>query len=108
MVENIFKQIPSKIQAELTQNLLQSGNIRIERIISEGHASPPAFWYDQEDAEWVIVLQGEARLDIEGSPESIPLGVGDHYFLPAHCRHRVSWTSPDVQTIWLVVFIQQH
>lgn len=39
--------------------------MRIERIISHGHASPEGFWYDQGQSEWVVVLKGAARLQFE-------------------------------------------
>lgn len=76
---------------------------RIERIVSRGQASPPGFWYDQDEHEWVIVLRGTARLTIEGQP-TLELAAGDWVDLPAHCRHRVEWTDPDAETVWLAFF----
>jgi cupin 2 domain-containing protein len=88
---------------ELITVLVQERGVRIERIVSRGHASPPGFWYDQDQAETVFVVAGAARLEIEGEPER-ELGPGDWIDLPAHLRHRVSWTAPDRDTIWLAVF----
>jgi hypothetical protein len=42
--------------------------MKIERIISQGQASPPGFWYDQAWNEWVIVLKGSATLQFEDEP----------------------------------------
>lgn len=83
--------------------LTRGQSVRIERIVSLGQASPPGFWYDQEEGEWVMVVEGAARLEVEGRGE-IVLGAGDWIDLPAHTRHRVAWTQPDAVTVWLAVF----
>ena len=75
---------------------------RIERIVSQGHASPEDFWYDQDQDEWVLVLKGAARLRFEGE-EPVEMEPGAHVNIPAHKRHRVEWTTPDEPTIWLAV-----
>jgi cupin 2 domain-containing protein len=95
--------LPGALPEELITVLVQERGVRIERIVSRGHASPPGFWYDQDQAETVFVVAGAARLEIEGEPERT-LGAGDWVDLPAHLRHRVSWTAPDRETIWLAVF----
>ncbi len=87
------------------ETLLRGDGIRMERIVSHGHASPDGFWYDQNEAEWVLVMQGRARLTIEGEAEDRELGPGDSLFLPAQCRHRVSWTEPGKPTVWLAIFV---
>lgn len=88
--------------AERFDDLLARPGLRIERIVSSGHASPPGFWYDQPHDEWVIVLKGAAGLVVEGAPER-RLGAGDFVFLPARCRHRVAWTADGEPTVWLAV-----
>jgi hypothetical protein len=55
--------------------------------------------------EWVIVLNGSARLAIAGERDDRLLREGDAIFLRARCRHRVTWTDPDVPTVWLALFI---
>ena len=90
---------------EAMETLLRGDGIRMERIVSHGHASPDGFWYDQNEAEWVLVMQGRARLTIEGEAEDRELGPGDNLFLPAHCRHRVSWSEPGRPTVWLAIFV---
>jgi cupin 2 domain-containing protein len=100
--QNLFAAIPAQVPAELFSPLLQSANLRIERIVSHGQASPEGFWYDQDHAEWVVVLRGAARIQFEGN-EPIALHVGDYLNIQAHARHRVDWTTPDEPTIWLAV-----
>jgi GNAT superfamily N-acetyltransferase len=97
--------IPAALPSELV-TVLADGAARVERIVSRGHASPPGFWYDQEEDEWVAVIAGAARLEIaEGDAvRVIDLGPGDWIDLPRHCRHRLAWTAADVDTIWLAVF----
>src|SRR5205085_676573 len=55
---NIFSEIPTHLPKELVQTLIRAADVRIERIISHGHASPDGFWYDQPQHEWVIILKG--------------------------------------------------
>lgn len=101
-VENIFDGVDIRADAERFDALLQRRGLRLERIVSHGQASPPGFWYDQPHDEWVMVLRGAARLEVEGAPERY-LAPGDHMLLPAHCRHRVAWTADDEPTVWLAV-----
>jgi cupin 2 domain-containing protein len=89
---------------ELAQVLLQHGTLRIERIVSRGHHSPPDFWYDQAENEWVLLVSGEARLRFREKDEWIHLRPGQYLTIPAHVRHRVEWTDPVQDTVWLAVF----
>jgi cupin 2 domain-containing protein len=84
------------------ETLAEGSHIRIERIVSEGDTSPAEGWYDQDKAEWVLLVQGAARLEFEDS--LLELKPGDYVNIPAHCKHRVAWTTPDEKTIWLAVF----
>jgi cupin 2 domain-containing protein len=99
---NLFADFPSNLPAELITTLLEAANVRIERIVSHGHASPVGFWYDQVQHEWVVVLKGAARLRFENGV--VEMKPGDFVNIPAHRRHRVDWTPPDEPTIWLGVF----
>ncbi len=101
---NLFADLPQSLQEELIENIAVSKNIRIERIVSTGQASPPGFWYDQTEHEWVVVLQGEAELEFEDQAEHQRLKTGDYVLIPAHRKHRVAWTSPGEPTVWLAVF----
>jgi cupin 2 domain-containing protein len=100
--DNIFAAIPDNPEKEIFERLAGHGQVSIERIISRGQASPEDGWYDQDTSEWVIVLQGEARLSFEDRA-SVHLRAGDYLNLPAHCKHRVDWTPQDLETVWLAV-----
>jgi cupin 2 domain-containing protein len=101
--ENLFRDLPRQLPDELFTTLLQTENVRIERIVSHGHASPADFWYDQEQGEWIVVLQGAAQLRFADETR-IELRLGDCLNIPARQRHRVEWTTPDEITVWLAVF----
>ena len=100
-VTNIFDGISQHLSSEVIETLVNAPGVRIERIVSHGQNSPDAFWYDQEQDEWVILLQGAARVQFE--VETIDLKPGDYISIPAHKRHRVEWTTPDAPTVWLAV-----
>jgi cupin 2 domain-containing protein len=97
---------PKGAEEQLTE-LLRAPAVRIERIVSHGHASPPGFWYDQDSVEWVLLLAGAAILAFEHESEPIRLGPGDHVLIPAHARHRVEWSDPDRPTVWLAVHYRE-
>ena len=96
--------LPDGAGAEQFLPLAASGGTRIERIVSTGQASPAGFWYDQEEDEFVTLIAGAALLAIAGRDEPLRLEPGDWVNLPAHCRHRVEWTSAEPPTVWLAVF----
>ena len=100
---NIFASLPVDRDAEHIHALLEGGKCRVERIVSFGQASPDGFWYDQEQSEWVLVLRGGAKLEVEGLADLIELGPGDYLNLSAHTRHRVAWTTPEEATVWLAI-----
>jgi cupin 2 domain-containing protein len=102
---NLFAEIPDDLPAELFQTLLRAPGLRIERIVSMGHASPEGFWYDQDTDEWILLLKGAARLAFEGE-EPIDLLPGAFVNIPAHRQHRVEWTDPAGTTIWLAIHHQ--
>jgi cupin 2 domain-containing protein len=100
-IKNIFDDLPQHLPKEVVQTLIRAADVRIERIISHGHASPADFWYDQPQHEWVIVLKGAARLQFEDS--MVEMKLGDFLNIPAFKKHRVDWTTPDEPTVWLGV-----
>jgi cupin 2 domain-containing protein len=102
-IGNILSRIPANLPDEFFEDIVAAGTVKIERIISEGHSSPPGFWYDQERSEWVVLLRGNAGILFEGSDETLVLKPGDWINIPAHKKHRVEWTDPDEKTIWLAV-----
>jgi cupin 2 domain-containing protein len=102
-IKNIFNGIPASISNEIQETILQGSSFRIERIVSHGHRSPDGFWYDQEENEWVIVLKGSAILRFEDKDEDIAMNPGNFINIEKHQRHRVEWTDPDQETIWLAL-----
>lgn len=88
--------------AELFDELASGMGCRVERIVSTGQVTPAGQWYDQDDDEWVALLQGEARLLWENGSESALL-PGDWLLIPAHVRHRVVHTSAEPPCVWLAV-----
>jgi cupin 2 domain-containing protein len=107
VVNNLFAGLPGPLAEELTSVLVQSPHVRIERIVSCGQRSPDRFWYDQQEAEWIVVLRGAGQLQIEGESAARHLTAGDHLLIPAGVRHRVEWTTSDEPTIWLAVFFAE-
>jgi cupin 2 domain-containing protein len=101
---NLFSPLPDARTAESVDPLLTRPGLRIERIVSQGQASPPGFWYDQRESEWVLLLAGAARLRFADEPEARLLAPGDWLEIAPHRRHRVDWTDPAGPTIWLAVF----
>ncbi len=104
-LENIFANIPDTLNNEVFQTLSQNAGVRIERIISQGQATPEGEWYDQEWDEWVLLLSGEAELLFYGNDIPFRMKPGDYIMIPSHRRHRVTWTDPQVQTVWLAVHL---
>ena len=100
---NLFDDIPSELPEELFTTILEANGFRIERIVSQGHSSPEGFWYDQDDNEWVMLLEGGATLQFEGEAEPVELRRGSYLNIPAHARHRVGWTDPNQRTVWLAI-----
>jgi cupin 2 domain-containing protein len=100
-IDNLFANVPHDPTSEQVTELMSAPNVKIERIVSHGQASPPGLWYDQEWAEWVVVLAGSAGLLIEGEAAPRHLKAGNFVHIGAHVRHRVEWT--DTPTFWLAV-----
>ena len=101
-IANIFN-LPKLPPQELVETLLKSEDVLIERIVSTGQVTPPGEWYDQEQNEWLIVLQGEGELSYKDNSR-IKLTTGDYLLIPAHQKHRVEYTSTKPPCIWLTVF----
>jgi cupin 2 domain-containing protein len=101
---NLLRNLPDARAGEITDALVARSDVRIERIVSLGQASPPGFWYDQAEAEWVLLLAGAARLRFADEPEPRLLGPGDWVEIAPHRRHRIEWTDPARPTVWLAVF----
>ncbi len=102
---NMFAEIPESAPEELFTELLNAANVRIERIVSFGQSSPEGFWYDQDENEWLLLLEGSATLGFEDG-STLDLGPGDFLNISAGQRHRVEKTDPNGRTVWLAVFMK--
>jgi len=103
-MSNLYENLPPPGSTEAFEILLQQTGLIIERIVSRGHRSPRSGWYDQHTREWVVVLQGRGQVQFEDG-EIRDLGPGDYLDIAPHRRHRVSWTDPLQDTIWLAVHL---
>ena len=99
---NLLESIPVDIGEEIFTELVRGENLRIDRIISKGQSSPASGWYDQDENEWVMVVKGEAKISFEDD-SIVHLKAGGYINIPAHTKHKVAWTKPDTETIWLAV-----
>ena len=102
-IRNIFSGIQKQAPEEVLETILQTGQFKIERIISNGHSTAEGEWYDQDKCEWVLVVKGTAGLLFEGSNKTVTMKTGDYINIPEHQKHRVEWTDPEEETIWLAV-----
>jgi len=106
MVPDIFNLLtPLKVPSneEVFEELFCGSSFRVERIVSTGQAANEGEWYDQKQAEWVVLLSGSAVLRFEGEAEGRTLISGDAVNIPAHCRHRVEATAADRESVWLAI-----
>ncbi len=101
---NLLSPPPDAQASEAVDRLLTRPGLRIERIVSQAQASPPGFWYDQQEGEWVLVLAGTARLSFADEAEPRLLVPGDWLDIAPRRRHRVDWTDPSTPTVWLAIF----
>ncbi len=97
--QNIFSNIPEKIEQEIHERFVTSDSVTIEKIVSKSQESP---WFDQSNNEWVMVIKGNATL-VFADQSAVQLAAGDFINIPAHTKHRVAWTDPNTETIWLAV-----
>lgn len=101
-MQNLLTNIPSELPEELFTTLLENNQLKIERIVSRGHHSAENDWYDQDRHEWVLLVQGCARIAYADS-EPVELIAGQYLHIPAHRKHRVEWTSSVEDCIWLAI-----
>jgi cupin 2 domain-containing protein len=100
---NLYAGPQDAAAGEQFTELLARPGLRIERIVSTGQASAPGYWYDQTHTEWVVLLQGAARVAFEDETAPRLLQPGDYLEIAPHRRHRVEWTHPEMPTVWLAV-----
>jgi cupin 2 domain-containing protein len=94
---NLYLNTEAPLEGERFETVALIGKTRVERIVSS--STPSLEPYDQAGAEWVVLLAGEAELEVAGEP--LALKAGDHLFLPAHTVHRLLRVSSGAQ--WLAI-----
>lgn len=100
---NLLQDIPAELPEEWSETLIEHRGLRVERIVSRGHTTPDGTWLCQARDEWVLLVQGAAELEYKAPDERTRLSPGDWLFIPAGRVHRVSWTIPGQDTIWLAL-----
>lgn len=98
---NFFDNVPLGSKEEAFDVLVKNEKCTVERIVSEGQTS--ADWYDQDETEFCCVLRGAADLLFEGSERPVRMNPGAWVLIPAHAKHKVTWTSDSEPTIWMAV-----
>lgn len=101
-MKNIFDISDYYGDNEVFEDILKKDNIRIERILSAGQTSPETGWYDQDENEFVILLQGNATIEFEDGVKELKTGC--YLDIPAHKKHKVTYTTDDPVCIWIAVF----
>ena len=81
---NLFAGTNTQASGEDFLTLLETAGARVERIVSRSHSSPPGFWYDQDEDEWVMLVRGTAALEFDGG-EIVAIA------LPAPARMPSGW-----------------
>jgi cupin 2 domain-containing protein len=99
-VTNIFERTPAGGKREELITLLKTPGLRLEQILSHGQATAADHWYDQDQPEWVVLLEGTATLRFEGDG-LLGLAAGDSILIPVRSRHRVESCSQDAR--WLAL-----
>jgi len=87
------------LDAERFETLLEHRNLVIERITSPASTSRTEYLQPQD--EWVVLLEGEATMTVDGQP--VTLKRGDYVFLPARVPHTVDNVS--AEAVWLAVHL---
>jgi len=99
MKKNILENIKIPEKGEIFDILNQTGNVKIERIISSGNI--PEKIYVQDHDEWVLILKGRAELKVDG--ENIHLEEMDYLFIKKNIPHKVLNTENG--TLWLAIHV---
>ncbi len=100
---SLFAQIPEIVSEEIFDTLFKNDGLKIERIISQGNSTPRDNWLEQNQDEWVLLVQGAAKLSFKDKAEIIEMKPGEYVLIKANTKHRVEWTDPKQKTVWLAV-----
>jgi len=98
-MSNLFSTQVQDKNKEHFEILLKTDHLKIEKIISNGQTSSQ--WYDQDEDEWVVLIEGEAEL-LFIDKSRVRLHKGEYLFIPKKKKHKVVYTSSPA--IWLAIF----
>jgi cupin 2 domain-containing protein len=101
-MNNFLSDIPDIVTEEIFDEIISNQVFKLERIISDGHASPENFWYDQDKNEFVLLISGTAEIQYDDG-QKFSMKKGDYFIIPAHQKHRVEWTDKHQKTVWLAL-----
>ena len=101
-MNNLFDITGLSTTEEQFEDLFQTGQVRLERIVSFGHPTPAGEWYDQAETEWVTLLKGASTL-VYADGRKLEMCAGDNLLIPPHEKHRVEAVSED--SVWLALFV---
>jgi len=97
-MNNIYIPNQSNPKEEQFDTLLQTQNIHIEKITSNGQVSNE--WYEQEKDEWVVLIEGEGELLFKDGTK-VKLLKGEHIYIPRMKKHKIIYTTSPA--IWLAI-----
>lgn len=97
---NVFEKVEFCQEKEIQTELFNTQDYYIERITSKGQESD---FYIQEEAEFVVLMQGTAEIWVEGQGTK-QLEAGSYLFLDRRLKHRVTKTIGEC--IWLCFFVK--
>jgi len=100
---NLFTTDLKNTKEEIFETLLQTANLKIEKITSNGQTSSQ--WYEQDRDEWVVLIEGEGTLLFEDEKE-VHLKKGEHIYIPKMKKHKVIYTSSPA--IWLAIHFSKE
>lgn len=95
---NILEDLEFSADREIEEIIFENEKIKVIRICSLDQATD---FYDQDQLEVVKIVNGRARLEIEG--EILDLKEGDILPIHPHQIHRV--LSQD-HAVWLCIFLK--
>lgn len=96
---NVFEDCLPPSAGERCDVLVTHKNLVVERIVSSANIAPKK--YVQSQDEWVVLVRGEAEIEVEGA--AVVLKCGDHLFLPSGTVHIVKSASEGA--MWLAVHL---
>ena len=101
-MSNIYDYELPELNSEIFTTEFKSDNVEIKTIVSNTLTTSQTF--TQECDEWVVVLQGCAKIEMDGVVYK--LKKGNTLFIPANKEHKLLKTKKVV--VWLAVYIFNH